>query len=364
MYKTFRVKNFRCFKDLQINDLGRVNLIAGKNNTGKTALMEAMYIFTRPLSPWALFQLQNARGIDVPESDYPLYWKQFFYGMESSGTIRIDASGSRFADGMVLTIQELENNGANNEDFVEYYRRRNRAFTLNEMLKGKNEKERLLKCCLAWQEGPEPLVAYFASDLLRDSVKEVESLSRFFPVSYRVDDESAADRYSQLVVEEQHEALTSELSKIEQRLTRLQVLSPWGTQVLWADIDGINMPLRLLGEGTNRFCLILMTMMAVKPLYLFIDEIENGIHYSLQKDVWKSIGKVARDLEVQVFATTHSLEMIRAAYEAFSEEGKLDEFRYHRLDRDSETREIEAVTYNELDMNAVATFDFDFEVRG
>ena len=38
MYKSFRVKNFRCFKDLQINDLGRVNLIAGKNNTGKTAL--------------------------------------------------------------------------------------------------------------------------------------------------------------------------------------------------------------------------------------------------------------------------------------------------------------------------------------
>ena len=35
MYKSFRVKNFRCFKDLQINDLGRVNLIAGKNNTGQ-----------------------------------------------------------------------------------------------------------------------------------------------------------------------------------------------------------------------------------------------------------------------------------------------------------------------------------------
>ena len=45
MYKSFRVKNFRCFKDLQINDLGRVNLIAGKNNTGKTALLEAISIY-------------------------------------------------------------------------------------------------------------------------------------------------------------------------------------------------------------------------------------------------------------------------------------------------------------------------------
>ncbi len=46
MYKSFRVKNFRCFKDLQINDLGRVNLIAGKNNVGKTALLEAMYLLS------------------------------------------------------------------------------------------------------------------------------------------------------------------------------------------------------------------------------------------------------------------------------------------------------------------------------
>ena len=50
MYKSFRVKNFRCFKDLQINDLGRVNLIAGKNNTGKTALMEAMYLHTQAIA--------------------------------------------------------------------------------------------------------------------------------------------------------------------------------------------------------------------------------------------------------------------------------------------------------------------------
>ena len=46
MYKStlFDVKNFRCFKDLQINDLGRVNLIAGKNNTERRLCLEAMYI--------------------------------------------------------------------------------------------------------------------------------------------------------------------------------------------------------------------------------------------------------------------------------------------------------------------------------
>jgi len=44
MYQSFHVKNFRCFDDLQLNDLARVNLIAGKNNTGKTSLLEALFL--------------------------------------------------------------------------------------------------------------------------------------------------------------------------------------------------------------------------------------------------------------------------------------------------------------------------------
>ena len=118
-----------------------------------------------------------------------------------------------------------------------------------------------------------------------------------------------------------------------------------------------------MGDGVNRFCYFAIAMLSRRPQYLLIDEIENGIHHSVQKEVWTAIGQVARDLDIQVFATTHSLEMIRAAYEAFSESGNLGEFRYHRLDRGAKG-EIEAVTYNERGLDAVATFDFDFEVRG
>ena len=107
MYKSFRVKNFRCFKDLQINDLGRVNLIAGKNNTGKTALLEAMYIFTRPKSPKLLIDLQDVRGIVEPEGNRRDYWKQYFFDMDSSETIRFDAtlnSGSETHSALLITV--------------------------------------------------------------------------------------------------------------------------------------------------------------------------------------------------------------------------------------------------------------------
>ncbi len=41
MIQSFRVKNFRCFQDLTLKSLKRVNLIAGKNNVGKAALLKA-----------------------------------------------------------------------------------------------------------------------------------------------------------------------------------------------------------------------------------------------------------------------------------------------------------------------------------
>ena len=107
MYKSFRVKNFRCFKDLQINDLGRVNLIAGKNNTGKTALLEAMYIMTRPKSPKAILDIQAVRGLSEPEGNRRDYWKQFFYSMDSSESIKIETLELDTALSTTLIISEL-----------------------------------------------------------------------------------------------------------------------------------------------------------------------------------------------------------------------------------------------------------------
>jgi AAA15 family ATPase/GTPase len=45
MLRSFTIKNFRCFKDLTVEPLERVNLIAGANNVGKTALLEAIFMF-------------------------------------------------------------------------------------------------------------------------------------------------------------------------------------------------------------------------------------------------------------------------------------------------------------------------------
>lgn len=52
MYKYFKINNFRCFEKLELPELERVNLIVGKNNVGKTALLEAIFVIV--LSHFAL----------------------------------------------------------------------------------------------------------------------------------------------------------------------------------------------------------------------------------------------------------------------------------------------------------------------
>ena len=200
------------------------------------------------------------------------------------------------------------------------------------------------------------------SDLPARSFRQAERKSEFIPVQGREKKTTTLKRFSKLDEVGDTELLIIVLRSLDDRLSDLRLSMPDGVMDIWARVNGALLPLKAMGEGVNRICHILVTMLSDVD-FLFIDEIENGIHHSVHKDIWQAIGQAARELDIQVFATTHSLEMVRAAYEAFSEEDKLEDFRYHRLDRD-DAGDIEAVTYNELDLKAVATFDFDFEVRG
>ena len=63
MYKSFHVQNFRGFKDLELNDLARINLIAGENNIGKTSLLEALFLFSGAHNLTLTVSIQNFRGL-------------------------------------------------------------------------------------------------------------------------------------------------------------------------------------------------------------------------------------------------------------------------------------------------------------
>ena len=108
---------------------------------------------------------------------------------------------------------------------------------------------------------------------------------------------------------------------IESTLKDLEILYDGYQAAIYADL-GMNqlMPLTSMGEGMNRMLSLVLAMSDSQVGVVFVDEIENGIHYSIQRRFWRAIFELSQEHKVQVFATTHSYEMIRAAYEAFSED--------------------------------------------
>ena len=79
------------------------------------------------------------------------------------------------------------------------------------------------------------------------------------------------------------------------------------------------LPLQSLGDGMVRLFHILIAMREAAGGMILLDEVENGLHHSILAEVWKRIRSLATKLEVQVFATTHSLECLDAAIAAFED---------------------------------------------
>jgi len=156
--------------------------------------------------------------------------------------------------------------------------------------------------------------------------------------------------------EERIEAL---LAKIEPRLKGLRSLEPHGTKLLYVDV-GLRekIPVSHLGEGFNRLLSMYCQLIASGKRVMLIDEFENGLHYSTLTEVWRGVAHLAAQENIQVFATTHSYECIRAAHEAFAETPDYD-FALHRLE--DVNGEIGVTTYTKETLQV--SLESNFEIR-
>ncbi len=113
-------------------------------------------------------------------------------------------------------------------------------------------------------------------------------------------------------------------------------------------ITGIDerLPLGHLGDGMQRMLSVALALVNSKDGILLIDEIENGLHYLVQPDLWRLVFKLAQLLNVQVFATTHSWDCIEAFQEAAQEDNQ--EGMLIRLQ--SKKGEISATVYDEEEL--------------
>lgn len=345
MLDSLYIKNFRIFKELHIKYLGRINLIVGKNNSGKTSLLEALLSYATNASPYWLDSLifKRSEHWEIETKDYKKL-------QSNNNPLRHMFYDHKFP---ISENDCIEIGSLNDHNDRIYLRTRN--YEILELQESRNTK---------------PLALWNLSSLenwnqhlnVPKPKMEVEWVSTN---SYH-NNERIAELWDNINLTDLKESVLTALKIIEPSIQDLGLTIGNNENrfviIRLKDSKEI-VSLDSLGEGMSRLFYIMLSLVNSKNGFLLIDEFENGLHYTVQTKVWKLIFKMANDLNVQVFATTHSLDCVTAFQKTAQES---DEnamlFRLGTSILKSDNKKVIAIEYNKDKLQLVT--EAELEVRG
>jgi hypothetical protein len=324
MFTSVKIENFRGIERLAVDGLGRVNLVIGRNNAGKTALLEALVaLHEGGAAAGALSTLQGFRmGRSTPNTDFEGFWRPLFRGGDARRGFQFEATE---AGGSVLRFTMREGQGASP---LALPHGGAAAPTVSWSLGG--EVERAGESTRYELKGGAQGVTFAPATGPRTA-----SSSGWVPAG-RIDFGSVMRSLSRLKQVGRDGVVYELLRQIDARIQGMEILAPTGERAaVFVRIEGepLLLPLSLMGEGVQR-CLDIAVSIADETTgnLLAIDEFENGLHYTTLEPIWRWLAQISIRQGSQVFATTHSEECVQAACRAFTALGD-DGLRVLRLDR-------------------------------
>ena len=345
-FPDLQIHGFRGIKDLTIPRLGRVNLIAGKNNTGKSSFLEALRLHTENASPSTVYSIlafreEQFRGTNEeefshdPENVLPI--SSLFHGfpryLEDFGTIVI-STRSR------LRLMELK---LRVDSFIEGRDADGSRKLIPGQMSLLGEQEPTL--ALITDTGQGELI-WPLDTLLRHARVRRAPLSRasersrmpcILVSSYgRESTDTLGPLWDEVSLTEHEKDVIEALRIIDPRISAVSMVGGAGPSkerraIVRAEHIARPVALRSFGDGMNRLFSIILSLVNARGGVLLIDEFENGLHYTVQLDAWRMVFQLATRLDVQVFATSHSLDAIEAFQKASIESP--EEGMYLRLSR-------------------------------
>jgi hypothetical protein len=169
-------------------------------------------------------------------------------------------------------------------------------------------------------------------------------LSSFFLTTSNLSFEKLAALWSRITLTPKEDKVIDAMRILEPKLERINFTQPSFNSGILVRLRGqYPIPLGVMGEGMRRILTLAIAAVTVENGFLLIDEIDTGLHYQTQTDMWRLVIEVAKQLNVQVFATTHSWDCITAFQEALAQSEDSSVGKLFRLSRQEEN--IRAVEY-------------------
>ncbi|MEX1040997.1 MAG: AAA family ATPase [Pirellulaceae bacterium] len=338
----FKIHAFRQLKGLELKGLGRVNLLVGANNSGKTTVLEAIAAHCQPLEPMAWLEIARRREIKSSREPILDSIKWLFPQTGSSdvddpyfqGRVQMEAEGTTPNLETIATYEgfigerpddeadwESENGVATTPD-PSSYRERGARIHLSTTVRTFDS--------LIYMATPDPEgkatcdeefelweSRAFKAPMREDSTPKSPTAT-VSPFAHRVEPLQVS-QWSKLrhagIAESD---LLNAARLIDPEIEGFELLDRTGIRsslFVKHRITGLT-PVSVLGDGLRRAIAIALNLFAARDGVLLIDEIESAIHKDGLGTLFGWLTKMAQQHNVQLFVTTHSLEAVDALVEA------------------------------------------------
>ena len=360
--RSFEVEGYRAIRHLRLPQLERVNLFVGLNNAGKTSLLEAVQLYTSRTPRTVLAGILRERsglrprfsagrerevtGAQVSAAVDSV--RALFYGV-FSGVVGDTINLGPAAEGDERLTISLPWVGAALTDTGDPLEM--------ELFLGADSP------LIEIQRGTETAVLSLDWFLRRFGVTltGTRSSTVYIPAQ-GLDSTRVSDLWDQVAAagfaERVEEVLRTVLPELERIYLLGEPASSGRSVALQLRGTSRPVPLSSMGDGTTRVFAIALSCVRARRGTLLVDEVENGLHHSVQREVWTALFDLAEKLDVQVFATTHSWDAVvgfQAAANRSTAEGIL-----YRLEREPDGG-VYAERYTEQEVAVAA--DHQIEVR-
>jgi AAA15 family ATPase/GTPase len=390
MLNSLHIKNFRSLENFEISKLGRLNLIVGKNNSGKSTVLEALRIYAGNANGALLEKVAAEHNekyrlseSDKNNEDTDFPFEHFFAGRvfpdNDDGAIQI-ADSSASSEALKINhvyfceVEETITDDKGDEitklirktitkpvsgDAVEGDLKQALAVTLNDKTR-LIDIERLTATRRPYRASMMDLNDYLPCSFIPTQFTTIDELADIWDKVVYTEQDVYVKRAMEIIVDD-FENLVFVKNEEPARFAPDRDLKRFAKVKLKSLPRPV--PLNSMGDGMYRVLQLILKLFPAKGGFFLIDEFENGLHYSIQEKVWTLLFELAEKLDIQVFATTHSWDCIesfcKVATENTRSEGVL--FRMGRSIRTSDHGRIIATVFDREKLADIT--QADVEVR-
>lgn len=328
MFTELKFENFKAFKSIEVSKLSHVNIFLGENNCGKSTLLDALFILTGISNPELLVRTNQFRGYTRLKD-----FSYFFHNFNSEENIILSSDGTevwfnrkaimRLSINDKITIASSDLAKTLPSDNKPVYRLSVEAHVENMTLTP--------SLMVQFLENGESGFLGVPADYAEKIACRYISPSYSFAIIYEMVEEVVKQKKDHIIIDV--------LKKIDSRINDFRLV---GTDIL-VDI-GLEkrIPIQLLGDGTRKFFALVVALYSCRDGILLVDEIDNGLYYSVMKKLWKTLLEMAEQFNVQLYVTTHNMDSLHGLEQILSDNGEFQDkvSLYKLIHRDDDSMRI------------------------